>query len=125
MCSLARLMTLAFALSVFVPFLLCGAGSVTKAEASACCRAMQFKCHKTDGESGCCKHQSVAPVQPAISSASQVAPQQPLAAVGVLPSAFTGGLLGSQFGHRLFDLFPAHSPPGGVPLFLFHSTFLI
>jgi len=123
--SLARLVTLAFAVSVFVPFLLCGADSVTKAEASACCRAMQFKCHKTDGESPCCKHQSVAPVQPAISSASQVAPPQPLATVGVLPIAVTGSLLAGQFGDRLFDLFPAHSPPGSVPLFLFHSTFLI
>ena len=123
--SFAKLVTLAFGLSAFAPFLLCGGGFPTKAEASACCRAMQFQCHKTDGESACCKHQSVAPVQPAISSASQVAPPQPLATVGVLPIAVTGSLLAGQFGDRLLDLFPAHSPPGSVPLFLFHSTFLI
>jgi len=118
-------MTLAFGLSAFVPFLLCGGGSPTKAEASACCRAMQFKCHKTDGDSACCKHQSVAPLQPAIASASVVAPPQPLATVGVLSITVTGGSLAGQFGDRLLDLFPAHSPPGSVPLFLFHSTFLI
>jgi hypothetical protein len=123
--SLARLVTLAFALSLLVPFLLCGAGSVTRVEASACCRAMQFKCHRADGDGACCKHQSVAPVQLGIASASQVAPPQPLATVGVLPVVVTGGLLESQFGNRLFDLSFAHSPPGGVPLFLFHSTFLI
>src|SRR5215472_8029277 len=122
---LARSVTLAYALSVFVPFLLCGAGPVTKTESSACCRAMQFKCHKAHGDGPCCKHQSVAPVQSAIASASQVPPLQPLATVGVLPIAVTGGLLGRQFCHRLFDLSPAHAPPGNVPLFLFHSTLLI
>jgi hypothetical protein len=123
--SLGSLVTLAFALSVFVPFLLCGAGSVTKAEASACCRAMRFKCHKADGDGACCKHQSVAPVPPGITSASQVSPPRPLATVGVLTIAAAGGSLAGQFGDRLFDLFPAHSPPGSIPLFLFHSTFLI
>jgi hypothetical protein len=123
--SLARLETLAFAISVFVPFLLCGAGLVAKEEASACCRAMQFKCHKTDGDSACCKQQSVAPPQPAIASASQLAPPQPQATVGLLPADLTCGLLGNQSGHRVIEQFPVHSPPDGVPLFLFHSTFLI
>ena len=86
---------------------------------------MRFKCHKTDGGGACCKHEGVTPVQPAIGSASQVTPPQPLATVGVLPVAVTGDSLVGQFGDRLFDLFPAHSPPGSIPLFLFHSTFLI
>jgi hypothetical protein len=122
--SFARLVTLAFGLSTFAPFLLCG-GFPTKAEASACCRAMQFKCHKADGDSACCKHQRIAPLQPAIASASQATPPQPLATVGLLPAAVTARSLASNFGQLLFDLFPAHSPPGSVPLFLFHSTFLI
>ena len=123
--SFAKLLTLAFGLSAFAPFLLCGGGSPTKMEASACCRAMQFQCHKTDGESACCKHQSVAPLQPAIASGSPLTPPQPLATVGVLWTPVKGGALAGQFGDRLFDLFPAHAPPGSVPLFLFHSTFLI
>jgi len=123
--SFAKLVTLAFGLSAFAPFLLCGGGFPTKAEASACCRAMQFQCHKTNGDSACCKHQSVAPVPPGITSASQVSPSRPLATVGVLPVAVTARSLASHFGQRLFDLFPAHSPPGSVPLFLFHLILLI
>src|SRR6516165_10692347 len=107
--SFAKLVTLAFGLSAFAPFLLCGGGSPTKVEASACCRAMQFKCHKTDGDSACCNHQSVAPFQPAIASGSPLAPPQPLATINVLPIPVTGGALAGQFGDRLFDLFPAHS----------------
>ena len=122
--SFAKLLTLAFGLSPFAPFLLCGSGSPTKLEASACCRAMQFKCHKTDGDGACCKHERVTPVQPAIASASHLAPP-PLATVGVLPIAVTGGSRAAQYGDRQLDLFPAHSPPGSVPLFLFHSILLI
>ena len=123
--SLARLLTLAFGLSVSVPFLLCGVGPVTSLEASACCRAMQFKCHKADGGSACCKHLSAAPVQPAIASASRLGPPHALATVGVLPVALINRLFPGQLGGRLFDEFAAHSPPGRVPLFLLHSTFLI
>ena len=122
--SLAKLLTLTFGLSAFAPLLLCGGGSPTKTEASACCRAMQFQCHKTDGDSACCKHQSVAPLQPAMASASPLAPQ-PLATLGLLPVGVAGGLLANQSRQRLIDSLLVHSPPEGVPLFLFHSTLLI
>jgi hypothetical protein len=122
---IARLLTVAFVLSAFTPLLLCGGSSFTKAEASDCCRAMDFKCHKNDGNGACCQHQSVAPLNLAITSALKLAPPQPLATIGLLPVVATGGVLGSQSCHQVFDFLPGHSPPGTVPLFLFHSTLLI
>jgi hypothetical protein len=123
---LAKFVLLAFALSVFTQSLLCGAGSFTKSEASECCRAMLFKCHATEADSACCKHETIAPLHLAITPARLLAPRQPLATVSVLPvAAAAGALLGNQCGHRIFDLFPAHSPPEGVSLFLLLATFLI
>ncbi|PYV02372.1 MAG: hypothetical protein DMG26_11530 [Acidobacteria bacterium] len=122
---LAQLLTLAFLASIFAPFLLCGGGSLTQAEASDCCRAMQFKCHKSDGDGACCKHQTVAPLHLAITSPSELRPPQPLATLGLLPVAASGGLLGTQSPHQLFDLFSGHSPPETAPLFLLNSTLLI
>ena len=123
---LAKLVVFAFALSAFTQFLLCGAGSFTKSEASECCRAMQFKCHATEADSACCEHETIAPLHLAITPVRLLAPRQPLATIGVLPvAAAAGALVGNQCGHRIFDLFPAHSPPEGVSLFLLLATFLI
>src|SRR6266568_1862940 len=74
-------------------------------------RAMQFKCHATEADSACCKHETITPLHLAITPVRLLAPRQPLATIGVLPvAAAAGALPGNQCGHRIFDLFPAHSP---------------
>jgi hypothetical protein len=122
---LATFVTLAFVLSIFTPLLLCGGTSFTKAEASDCCRAMDFKCHKNEGDGPCCKHQSIAPLNLAITSAVELAPAQPLTTIGLLPVIANSGLLASQCRHQLFIFSSGHSPPETVPLFLINSTLLI
>src|SRR2546423_13126527 len=119
---LARVLTAAFVLSIFTPLLLCGGTSFTKVEASDCCRAMDSKCHKTNGDDPCCKHQSVAPLNLAISSAPQLAPPQALVAFSLLPVVLGTAPVSSQFHRQFFQFFHGHSPPEAVPLFLFHST---
>lgn len=121
----ASLLTLLFAVSGFSPLLLCGGSSFTKAEASDCCRAMQFKCHKNNGDEPCCKHRTVAPLHLALTSTFEVAAPQPPALRTLVPIVAGSELLTRQAGHQFSDLFAGHSPPETVPLFLLHSTLLV
>jgi hypothetical protein len=86
---------------------------------------MQFKCHKKDAEGACCKHQTITPLHLAVTSISELAPPQPVALIGLAPILASGDLLRGQPGHQVFDLFPGHSPPETIPLFIFHSALLI
>src|SRR5438132_4204177 len=118
----AILLLVGFGLLIFTPLLLCGGSSFSKSEASDCCRAMDYKCHKSEGDGPCCKHESVAPLHLAIHSPSELAPPpQPLATVSLLP-IIANDLFGAQSRHHLFVLIPGHSPPETVSLFLFNST---
>ncbi|PYV09675.1 MAG: hypothetical protein DMG23_10190 [Acidobacteria bacterium] len=112
--NLAKFLIVAFALSIFMPLLLCGGGSFTKAEASNCCRALQFECQQKDGAGACGKHQTITPVHLAVTSASELAPPQPLTLIGLAPVLSSGDLLRGQVGHHLFNLFPRHFPPEAI-----------
>jgi hypothetical protein len=109
---------------VFGPLLLCGSGPMSKAEASACCRAMHFQCHRDGRTSACCEHQEFAPLHVTLSTAQDSVAMHPQIAGTVLGSVPT---LNVPQPRSAWDLFPvsSHSPPKLVPLFLRNSSLRI
>lgn len=121
--NLSKCLALLIGLAFFAPVLQCGAGLATANQTMACCRAMKDACHKMSGDA-CCHHRPDK-LSPMISAP----PAQHFS--GVQP-AFTAALLpatGSALPVRPLRCFApssvSHSPPGSIPLFLFHSTLLI
>ncbi len=122
---LPRLLAISLVFSVLGPGLVCGDGPTTKQEASDCCRAMHFACHKTNGGGTCCKHQASAraPLAVATLARSPVAPQPSFtAAFLAASSAFEPLVPSASFSTQSAA---RHPPPTGPPLFLLHSALLI
>jgi len=122
---LAGTLTVTLVLLVFGPFLLCGGGSTNKAEMATCCRAMHFQCHKKDGLSSCCDHETVDALHVTLSIARDGNSVQPQLAWAPLADAVRTDEWHARAGYSTFPLSPIHSPPQSTPLFLRHSTLLI
>jgi hypothetical protein len=121
---LASSLILALLASIFGPLFLCGGGPMNKAEGSACCRAMHFRCHVKDGRSSCCEHQTMAVLQITLNTPqSECSPQTPSPIS--LPYAVSTHDVLAAASSRAILVVPSHSPPEAVPLFLRHATLLI
>lgn len=108
------------------PVLLCGRGAITtEQEASSCCRAMSYACHKSDGGGPCCKHKMTSPAPVAVVTAARgLSCPQPVLLAVLLPSLANFSAL-PGLSYVSFPLIGGHSPPGNVPLFVLHSSLLI
>jgi hypothetical protein len=122
---LVRLLAISLVFSVLGPSLVCGGGPTTTREASDCCRAMHFACHKAKGGGTCCKHQAsaAAPLAVAALSRSPIAPQPSFTAAFLAAGSALQPLLPSASFSNLSAA--RHPPPTGPPLFLVNSALLI
>ena len=122
---LARFLAAALVFSTSGPSVLCGGGVTTKQDATDCCRAMHFACHKRDGNGSCCKHDVSAPAPMAVAPRPHsLVDKQPRATGSFLPAIDPLPLLvpAARSGLALSE---DHPPPQDVPLFLLHSIFRI
>ncbi|HKS97294.1 MAG TPA: hypothetical protein VJV74_14320 [Terriglobia bacterium] len=121
----ARLVAVLLPLSLLAPTLLCGVQAISPRDASACCRAMKFACHRGDTYSACCERQAPEPSRLAIiAPVRKSTHSQPMLAVSLLPiAAMNATPSGWQRAPSASDT--GHAPPGEVPLFLLHSILLI
>ncbi len=122
---LARFLAASLVFSLLGPSVLCGGGFTTKQDATDCCRAMHFACHKRDGNGSCCKHEASAPTPVAVAPRPHGLADRQIQATSALLRALNPSPLLAPAARFCFALLEDHPPPRHVPLFLLHSIFLI
>jgi|SRR5579863_3476077 len=120
----ARCVTAVLSLTLLAPALACGATRAVPAQASACCRAMNFACHERGGLV-CCEHPR--PQDGGLALASPVRTvtrSQPEGATVLLPAA---SILGASpaLSRARAGFSAGYSPPPLALPFLLHSVLLI
>ncbi len=122
--TIARIVVFSVAVSFLAPALACASGMRTAPNASACCRAMRYTCHKAGDNISCCQQRGPLPVPPALAASGH--------STYNLDRPITFSTLAAPPNHsvatgapRALSIFAGLSPPGREPLFLLHSSLLI
>jgi hypothetical protein len=117
-----RLMAGFIFLSLVAPAFVCDSPESPE-EATACCRAMKFTCHKPNASEPCCRKQPSARAQVGVAPTWRAA-QVPLSAASPL-AAFPVAPLPQGRTHCILPLFGGLPPPIGPPPLLLKSVLLI